>query len=360
MRTTLLGRSRGTAPSRRRRSIGGLAALSVSALLLVSGGSAPALADGPIARRDASTGWITDLSPVQVAAGVALTGQTTVFARGADGAIWYRTEDSGGVWNGWAAIPGTGMTSGPSVVHSSQGFYVYARGADGSLMETMSDLDSDGRPTTWVTAFYPTSSIPWNSIGGRLTSAPNAASSSTVSRTVVVRGADGNTWQRTYDGWLNQWDAWAPLGGTSYSAPVPVDQNTGVHRYLVNVVGTDGRLWQTSTTTSSGANRDQQPWTGGSVPSSHGLGSANRGNRVLLTTAGADHSVVLRNLTSGAVIPLGGRVTSTAAISVLPSGSDSDKVRVFAQGADYALWYIDYDLGTGAASGWKSLGGRIY
>ena len=227
-------------------------------------------------------------------------------------------------------------------------------------METMSDIDSDGRPTTWVTAFYPTSSIPWNSIGGRLTSAPNAASSSTVSRTVVVRGADGNTWQRTYDGWLNQWDAWAPLGGTSYSAPVPVDQNTGVHRYLVNVVGTDGRLWQTSTTTSSGANRDQQPWTGGSVPSSHGLGSANRGNRVMLTTAGADHSVVLRNLTSGAVIPLGGRVTSTAAISVLPSGSDSDKVRVFAQGADYALWYIDYDLGTGAASGWKSLGGRIY
>jgi hypothetical protein len=97
VRTTLLGRSRGTVPSRRRRSIGGLAALSVSALLLVSGGSAPALADGPIARRDASTGWITDLSPVQVAAGVAITGQTTVFARGADGAIWYRTEDSGGI-----------------------------------------------------------------------------------------------------------------------------------------------------------------------------------------------------------------------------------------------------------------------
>lgn len=357
MPTTLLRRSRGT---NRRRSIGGLAALSVSALLLVSGGSAPALADGPIARRDASTGWITDLSPVQVAAGVAISGQTTVFARGADGAIWYRTEVAAGTWNGWAAIPGTGMTSGPSVVHSSQGFYVYARGADGSLMETMSNLDNDGRPTTWVTSSYPTSSIPWNSIGGRLTSAPNAASSSLVSRTVVVRGADGNTWQRTYDGWLNGWDAWAPLGGTSYSAPVPVDQYTGVHRYLVNVVGTDGRVWQTSTTSSSGPNRDQQPWTGGSVPSSHGLGSANRGNRVLLTTAGTDHSVVLRNLTSGAVIPLGGRVTSTAAISVLPSGADSDKVRVFAQGADYALWYLDYDLGTGVASGWKSLGGRIY
>jgi hypothetical protein len=330
---------------------------SAAALLLVSASSGTAVADDPVARRDASTGYVTDLSPVQVAAVTTTTGETTIFARGSDGAIWHRAE-VGGIWSGWDAVPGKGMTSAPAVVLSGQGFLLYARGADGSLMETGANFGPDGRPASWDKSFDPASTAPWKSIGGRLTSAPGVSQTG-YSRTVVARGADGMTWQRTYDQFTNSWDAWVPLGGVAYSAPVPLFESSPTHRYQVSVVGSDGRVWQTYTTSLSGPDRQQSSWIPRPWPSAHGVGVTWRGNRVALTTVGTDHAVYLRNLASGAGVRLGGRVASTATVTNLPSGTGSDRVRVFATGADHAVWYIDYDFGTGSASGWTSLGGYI-
>ena len=168
--------------------------------------------------------------PCMVAAGSPRSGETTIFARGADGAIW--SADRGcrrarGI--GWAAIPGNGLTSAPSRrATRARGSGVYARGADGSLMETGSNIDHGRSAGHLGQELLPGVVAPWKSIGGRLDRAPNAACVGLRSRTVVVRGADGIIWQRTFDDWPNGWDAWAPLGGSRTRRPCGLDQCTGV------------------------------------------------------------------------------------------------------------------------------------
>jgi hypothetical protein len=331
----------------------GLGALGLAATVMVGeGGASPARADGNgVVRRDASTGWITDVSPSQVSAVVDVNGQQTVFVRGTDGEIWYRT-DVAGTWTGWAVIPGAvGATSGPGAVSVEGNFvYVVVRGRGGAAYTQSAMLGASG-PTGW--SWY------WGTLGGSLTSAPTISTAGNGSLAVVGRGGDGAIWQKLSDR-SHGWSQWVSLGGYAESAPaIEAQEVGGVWRHMVYVVGTDLRIWQVPTTADSLAAGDRGSWYGGSIFSGHGLGSINTTADwsfvdTLLTAGGGDHSVFLVDPVTGWAEPLGGWLTSTAAVL----GDQGGNVRVFARGGDNALWYTDYD-GLGSPYVWSSLGGQL-
>jgi len=324
------------------------------AVVVAIGAGVPAAqaAGNPVARRDASTGWITDVSPSQVASVVSQDGNTTVFARGTDSRIWFRT-DLGGSWSEWSAVPGgTAVTSGPAAVAVGGFVYVVARGPRNEALYQLANLTfGSGQPQTW--------NVNWTSLGGSLTSAPAIASVGD-SLSVVGRGGDGATWQRFRDASDGTWSSWVSLGGYAFSAPaIETDEVAGTWRYMVYVVGTDLRIWQVPTTADAHAAGDKGSWYGGQVFSGHGLGSINTSAEwgspdKVLTAGGGDHSVFLVNPTSDWAEPLGGRLTSTAAAALREDGN----VLVFGRGGDNALWYAEHD-GSGGPYAWTSLGGQL-
>jgi hypothetical protein len=166
-----------------------LASGGLAVVVAIGAGVPPAQAAGnPVARRDASTGWITDVSPSQVASVVSQDGNTTVFVRGTDSRIWFRT-DLGGSWSEWSAVPGaTAVTSGPAAVAVGGFVYVLARGPRNEALYQLANLTfGTGQPQMW--------NVNWTSLGGSLTSAPAIASVGD-SLSVVGRGGDGAIWQR--------------------------------------------------------------------------------------------------------------------------------------------------------------------
>jgi hypothetical protein len=348
-----------TTQALRRRSGRALTAVLLAAAVTagtVAVTEAPAEAD--TARRDASTGWMPDVSPSQVSAVVDwVTGATTVFGRGTDGAIWYRTADVSGSWTGWTAIPGMVATSGPSAVlrawNGGVVVDVVVRGPDNGAYWWGAELDPlTGRPDL--------AHAGWGLLRGGFTSALTVASLGGDSLVVVGRGGDGAIWQRTLD--LNWgWSDWFSLGGAAFSVPaVEAVTDGSTWWFEVSVVGTDWRVWQRAT------NADpQQPhalgaWGGGLLYSSHGLGAMNTtadwwGADRTLTTGGADHSVVLVDPQSSWYAALGGWLTSTAAIVSLPDGTQ----RVFARGGDNQLWFTDFDPATETHTPWTNLGGQL-
>jgi hypothetical protein len=328
-------------------------AVGLTATVLVGeGGVDAARADGNgVARRDASTGWITDVSPSQVATVVDVNGQQTVFVRGTDGEIWYRT-DVAGTWNAWARIPASvGATSGPGAV-SVEGNFVYlvVRGGNGAVYLQSAMLGANG-PVNW--------SGSWGRLGGSLTSAPTIATGGDGSLSVVGRGGDGAVWQILSDR-THGWSQWVSLGGYAFSAPaIEADEVAGAWRYMVYVVGTDLRVWHVPATADPLAAGDHGSWYGGSQFSGHGLGSINTSADwsyvdTLLSAGGGDHSVFLVDPADGWAESLGGRFTSTAAIA----GDADGNVRVYARGGDNALWYTVWD-GQGGPYVWTSLGGQL-
>jgi hypothetical protein len=81
---------------------------------------------------------------------------------------------------------------------------VFARGRDNAL---------------WHRAWDGTNWLPWESLGGSLSSAPDVGSCAANKLDVFVRGADSGLWRRTYNG---SWGAWSGLGGPLASGPSAV------------------------------------------------------------------------------------------------------------------------------------------
>ena len=308
----------------------------------------PAHAAGAVQQRNASTGNLMDVSPVRVSSVLADNGATTVFGRGADGAVWFRTGLGTAGYSAWAPIPGAIATSGPAAV-SSDGHHVevVVRGTGNALYRTSATLDAGtGRPGTWSS---------WSSLGGALTTAPSIASVGTDKYSVVARGTDGAVWQRVYDG--TAWSAWASLGGAAWSLPsIEADKVNGAWQYVVSVVGTDLRLWRRPTAVMTA--RPLSGWSGGRIFSSHGPSSANTSAPFwapkAMTTGSPEHAIVLVDPGSPWSAELGGALTSTASVVRQPDGS----VLVFARGADQALWMVRYDVYDGL-SGWTTMGGAL-
>ena len=118
----------------------------------------------------------------------------TVFARGSDGAIWYR-DYVGGSWGAWTTIGGAvAANTGPAACSWGGGrLDVFVQCTNGALYHK-------SYTGTWSG---------WESLGGILTSSPAAATAAGSSRIdVFVRGNNNGLWQKTYNG---VWSAWTSI-----------------------------------------------------------------------------------------------------------------------------------------------------
>jgi SpoIID/LytB domain protein len=296
---------------------------------------------------DATTGNIPDVSPSQPASVVSANGMTTVFARGTDDGIWYRTgtglQGYGPGYSAWQAIPGTRATSGPAVV-TSDGHWIdiVVRGADSAYWHNAGPLDANGKPAWFVG---------WQPLGGTFTTAPSIAAIGSNRLAVAGRGTDATTHLKIWDG--QAWSAWGGLGGQSYSAP-SLTADVGNQRYLVTVIGSDSRVWQVGTSLT--APQVSGSWVGGGVASTltpaSSAASWTAGQSGGLTLGGGDHSAVLLGW-DGSSLGLGGAFTSV--ISIAPQWDGS--YYLFGRGLDRSLWMARYV--NGVVSTWMPLGGAI-
>jgi len=214
-------------------------------------------------------------------------GRVDVFARGADGAVWQRTEAGGGLGT-WASLGGT-ITSDPDA--SSWGptrVDVFARGVDGALWHRMNN------GAGWQT---------WESLGGSIMSSPTAVSWGPNRIDVFAKGTDGALWSKAWTG--SSWTDWYSLGGGFIGDPDV--SSWGGNRLDVFIRGLDNALWHIA-------------WNGATWSPWQNLGGA---------------------LTSG-----------PGATSWAP-----DRVDVFARGTDGAAWTRNWN--GSQWSGWASIGGGL-
>lgn len=142
------------------------------------------------------------------------------FARGGDGAVWYRIRGGDGAWAPWRTSGG-GFTSAPDAVfHDLLGtMRVQGRGLDGAVWARGFDVPTG----TWSA---------WTIAGAVTTSATSTVRSDEVFRITYWRGADRQV--------LSLVDGPEPndLGGRTTSAP---DASYGGE--VVAVRGTDNAVW---------------------------------------------------------------------------------------------------------------------
>ena len=189
-------------------------------------------ADGRLALVEGSaTGWGSkvDLGGRITSGPAAIIQQPTefvsesVYARGADGAVWGRVFSDGlGEWLPWRSLGGR-LTGAPSVTcigASSATPVLYVRGTDDALWRR--SLDG-----------------PWTRVGGALSSSPSAVPATngqcTSRADVFALGADGAVWEHLAGSWRR-------LGGASVSAPAALRLPGGQTDVFVR--GTDDALWQ--------------------------------------------------------------------------------------------------------------------
>jgi hypothetical protein len=100
-----------------------------------------------------------------------------VFARGTDGAVWHKWL-SGGKWSGWQSLGGR-VTGEPGAASAGPGkIEVFARGAGSALVTRNYNVSGPG----WS---------PWSSLGGTLASSPSATVPAAGTVAVFARGSDG-------------------------------------------------------------------------------------------------------------------------------------------------------------------------
>jgi len=193
-----------------------------------------------------------------------------------------------------------------------------------------------------------TGATPWNSLGGALTSGPDAASWAPNRIDVFARASDNSLEQATWNG--TTLGAWVPLGGVLTSDPGAVSWGPG--RIDIFARGSDNALWHLSWGSTGWS--AWQP-LGGSLASGPDVASWGP-NRLDIFARGQDSALWHRawNGTSWEVWQrLGGALTSDP--SAVSWGSD--RIDVFARGQDNGLWHIAW---TGTAwSSWESLGGTL-
>jgi hypothetical protein len=175
------------------------------------------------------------------AATVRDTNKVTVFARGSDGAVWYKDGLQTGLttaWGNWVSIGGQiPFGTSPSVCSWGGGrLDVFARGTDGALWHK-TWTDSAG----W--------SKNWDSIGGKLTSGPGATATSDGNQIgVFVAGVNGAIFYKHYSS-SSGWGSWINVGGTVTALPAtigytsPAAYNWGSAQLGWFVVGTDSRVY---------------------------------------------------------------------------------------------------------------------
>jgi alpha-galactosidase len=128
-------------------------------------------------------------------------GRVDVFVRGTDNAVYQRTFKNG-KWCEWAKLGGS-VTDAPTVAFTSpDSWTLVARGADGKVWQR-------GNNSGWSTLDAPNG----QPVYGR----PSAAVANGVVH-VAVRTADDAVWERARDA-AGTWGAWSDLGGVISGSP---------------------------------------------------------------------------------------------------------------------------------------------
>ena len=231
----------------------------------------------------------------------------------------------------WTSLGGV-LTSGPDAgAGSATRVDVFGRGTDNGLWQNTLN------GTTWGG---------WQPLGGGLTSDPGAVSLSATRTDVFVRGTDKQLWTRSWNG--TTWGSWQPLGGGLTSGP-DADAWSGPTHMDVFVRGTDNQMWHKW---SDGTN--WYPWEplGGALASDPGTVSWGP-NRVDVFVRGTDNQLWHRWWDGTAWRgwePLGGVLASGPDVASCSSGH----LDVFVVGTDGGLWQKSY---TGSWSQWQPMGG---
>jgi Concanavalin A-like lectin/glucanases superfamily len=249
------------------------------------------------------------------------------FARGTDNALWFRKYD-GTAWGAWQSLGGM-ITSDPDAVSSAPNKVdVVVQGTDNA---------------TWIRRYDGAAWSAWQSLGGNFNSGPGIASSNTNLLEVFARGSDNALWVKRYDG--AAWGSWQSLGGILSSDP------DASNRLDIVVRGTDNGLWIKRY---SGGTWGAWQSLGGTINSGPTAASSGASNLDVFAR-GADNALWQRSWNGaswGAWQSLGGVISSDSDATSAGSGID-----IVTRGADNALWQKTWN---GASWGaWGSLGGII-
>lgn len=269
---------------------------------------------------------VTDSIPSSGVAAARTQSGTMVFVRGTDGAVWFRSPDSGPDFAslGGRILYGLAVTS-----WGGNRLDVFVVGTDRHLYHNGG-------------SFYG----PWNGwedLGGRLTASPAAVSFSSGTLDIYGRGDDNQLWSMAWTG--SGWTSWVPRGGGLTSAPgAVVDPDN--RQATVGVRGADGALWEL---------RFGPGGLGDYV--TDGIAVASAPAYAARTGDGYRQVMAFRSSDGGlsvGCVPIGGISTSAPALVLDTSGAG---VSAFTRGTDNAVWVF---RGTPGVSGsWSSLGGQI-
>jgi putative pyrroloquinoline-quinone binding quinoprotein len=263
-------------------------------------------------------------------------------------------------WNaGGAQTFGPPIVAGGAVwVVNSSGLYAFNAQTGAQMFHSASfgvhrfvtPAEAGGQvfvPSNTVIRSFSMNFLTWTSLGGTLTSGPDASSSSTTRTDVFVRGTDNQLWYRTWNG--TTWGPWTPLGGILTSDPSAV--SGGANSIDVFVRGTDNGIWHRHFDGTMWA-----PWdpVGGIATSAPDAASWAVG-RLDVIVRGTDNGLWHRawNGTSwGAWDPAGGYATSDP--SLVASGTG--RIDLFVRGTNNGIWHRQGD-GAGNWGAWDNVGG---
>lgn len=234
-------------------------------------------------------------------------------------------------WAQWQSLGG-GLTSAPDAASTAaQHLDVFARGGDGAV---------------WQQSFNGTTWTGWTSLGGFITTDPTAVSSGSGHLDVLARGGDGAVWHRVFDG--TAWGSWASLGGGLIGGPDVSSWGAGHEDLFIR--GLDNALWHRAF---DGTNWAAWESLGGRITADPSAVS-QAVNSIDVFGRGGDGALWHRSFTGtwAAWDSLGGMITGGPDASTWGTG----RMDVFARGGDLALWHRAF---TGTWGNWESLGGQL-
>jgi putative pyrroloquinoline-quinone binding quinoprotein len=234
-------------------------------------------------------------------------------------------------WAQWQSLGG-GLSSAPDATSTASGHLdVFARGMDGAL---------------WQQSFNGTSWSGWMPLGGYITSDPTAVSPGSGHIDVLARGGDGALWHRVFDG--TAWGNWASLGGGMVGGPDGSSWGSGHEDVFIR--GLDNALWQI---TFDGTNWGMFTSLGGQITSDPSAVS-QAVNSIDVFGRGGDGAVWHRSFTGtwSAWDTLGGGIVGAPDVSSWGAG----RMDLFVRGTDLALWHRPF---TGTWGNWQALGGHL-
>jgi outer membrane protein assembly factor BamB len=251
----------------------------------------------------------------------------------------------------WAASDGGGLTA----FNATTGALIYQSAGFG-VNRFVTPAEAGGQvfvPSNNVIRSFDMAFLSWTSLGGSVTSGPDAAAGAATSVDAFVRGTDNGLWQNHWNG--TTWTGLTSLGGIITADPGVI--SNGVIRTDVFVRGSDNQLYSkhwNGTTWS--------PWSalGGLLTTGPDADlRAGTPGHVDVWVSGSDGQLYHKwsddgGNTFGDWQALGGYLTSDPGSTSWSTG----RVDVFVRGTDNQMYHKFWDISVGW-SNWEALGGIL-